>query len=379
MVERANTMAKPFPNEPVPGETTDCGDVPVEPVGSDATGPKRDAHRLLDRARERFRELAASCVERCELRPDMARAVLHSLELGFAQTIKEDRPLIERQFDQDVEAAVTWVAERLVESCRHLADDTPGHPRSPLQKLALLEVQALEIMLPEPAVTSVDEPIDHGVPADQLQSFCALLNNGLDCAEMAGAAAAKGEQHAYCRNYALSRVVFRDAARLLRRMLHSVGSETSDLADGLRGFQLELAAHAGSIRMFLRALRAQHAIAQTPQHHAQGIDPHCVVEDLLPTLFDKHFAFTILTPASVDATKSRELVTAAHEMMWRTVGPPVSGLLDQPDELEPAAFKVAVETELGKAIESVNRHFAAERVVIRIRSSNAREIKRGVW
>ena len=67
----------------------------------------------------------------------MARAVLHSLVLGFAQTIKEHGPLIERQFQQDVEAAVTWAAERLVESCRHLAADTPGQPRSPLQSLAL--------------------------------------------------------------------------------------------------------------------------------------------------------------------------------------------------------------------------------------------------
>ena len=89
---------------------------------------------LLDQARKRFKELAASCVERCELKPEMARAVLHSLELGFAQTIKEDWRVMQRQFDQDVEAAVAWAAERLVEACRHLAADTPGQKRSPLRE-----------------------------------------------------------------------------------------------------------------------------------------------------------------------------------------------------------------------------------------------------
>jgi hypothetical protein len=43
--------------------------------------------------------LAVSAVERCELLPDMARAVVHSLELGFSQTIKEDGPAMRRQFD----------------------------------------------------------------------------------------------------------------------------------------------------------------------------------------------------------------------------------------------------------------------------------------
>ena len=170
-------------------------------------------------------------------------------------------------------------------------------------------------MLPELAATSADEPVDKGVPADQLQLFCACLTTAWT-AQKAEAAAARGEQHAYCRNYALSRVVFRDAARFLRRMLHSVRAEASDLAHGLRGFQLELAAHTGSIRMFLRAL-PRHTAAQAAHHHAHMPDPHCVVEDLLPTLFDKHFAFTILTPPGVDAAKSRELVTAAHDMMWR--------------------------------------------------------------
>ena len=118
-------------------------------------------------------------------------------------------------------------------------------------------MQALEIMLPELSQTNADQPVDVNVPAAQLQSFCFLLNDGLDFAQKADTAADRRDQHAYQGNYVLSRNKLRNAARMLRRMLSGAGSETSDLTVGLHGFQLELAAYAGSIRMFLKALCAK--------------------------------------------------------------------------------------------------------------------------
>ncbi len=369
-------MAEPIRNEPEPSDENHPEEVSGQPLQSDAAVPERTRHGLLDQARQRFKEMAASCVERCELTPEMTRAVLHSLELGFAQTIKEDGPVMQRLFDQDVEAAVTWAAQRLVAACRHLAAQTPGRKRSPLQNLALLEVQALEIMMPEPHPAVAGDAGDVGVPAVQLQSFCALINDGLDLAQRAESAFARHDQRAYRENYVLSRVKFRDAARLVRRMLGGVGSEMSDLAVGLRGFQLELAAHAGCIRMFLTALCARNAAAQTPRHHTPAVDSHCLVEDLLPTLFDRHFAFTILTPRGLPASRSQELVTAAHESMWQKVGRPVSVLLTRPGRLPPAEFKDAVEAELEKAITKVNQQFAIDGVIVSISSSNVRAITR---
>ncbi len=306
----------------------------------------------------------------------MARAVLHSLELGFAETIKEVGPVLQRQSGQDVQAAVTWAAERLVKTCQHLAADTPGGKVSPLQKLALLEIRVLRIMLPELSQTHAAEPIDVKVPAAQLRSFCALLNDGLDFAQKAETAADSCDYLAYRGNYVLSRNKLRNAARMLRRMLHGIGSGTSDLAEGLRGFQLELAAHTGSIRMFLKALRARNGAAQLPGQHTRAWHPHCSVGDLIPTLFDRHFAFTIRNPRGISAHKSQELVTAAHGVMWQKVEASVTSLLVHPGTLQPREFKNAVETELRKAIEEVNQQFTAEKVSINISSNDVREIRR---
>lgn len=367
-------MVEPIPNEPEPR-----GESHHEPDRSNTVVPERSTAGLLDQARKRFKELAVSSVEKCALRPEMVRAVLHSLELGFARTIKEDGRVMQRRFDQDVEAAVTWAAESLVEACRHLAAVAPSRKRSPLQNLALLEVQALEIMLPELSQANAVESADINVPAAQLRSFCLLLNDGLDFAHKADTAADRRDQYAYQGNYVLSRNKLRNAARLLRRMLSGAGSGRSDLTVGLHGFQLELAAYAGSIRMFLKALRARDTAAPASRRHTQMLESHCLVEDLLPILFDRHFAFTIRTPRGIPAHRSQELVKAAHETVWQNIAPPVSELLAHPGRLHPVAFKDAVETELRKAIQEVNQQFAPDRVVASISSNNVREIRRREW
>lgn len=342
---------------------------------SSVVGP----HDLLESARRRFRELAARSVEKGGFQPEIARAVVHSLELGFAQTIKEDGPVIQRQFGGDVEGAVTWGAERLLEACRHLASDGVGEKRSGLQNLALLEVQALQRMLPKPGPTNAGESSESSVPAGQLQAFCSLLNDGLDWAEQAESAADRGEQRAYRRNFVLSRTTFRDAARLLRRMVRAVGSERGDLAEGLHGFRLELAAHVGSLRMFLKALSARNKAVQSPHCHAQILDPHCVIEDLLPTLFHRHFAFSVRTPRGVSSQRSQELVTAAHDVMWQRAANTITVVLDQPEQLQSAAFRQVVEQALRAAIDEVNDQFAEDGVVIAIESNCARQITRREW
>ena len=371
-------MAEPIPDEPEPQGASH----PAEDSGAGRLRMlsfRRSSTGLLDQVRTRFKELAASCVKRCELKPEMACAVLHSLELGLAQMIKEDGRVMQRQFRQDVEGAVKWAAENLIEACRHLATGAPGRPISPLQSLAFLEVQALEFMLPELSQADRVEAVEISVPAADLQSFCGLLNDALDLAQKAENAAARQDQPAYRRTYALSRIKLRNAARMLRRMLGERTAKTDDLTIGLRGFQLELAAHTGSLRMFLKALCAQDAAIHRPRHHAHVVDPHCLVGDLLPTLFDRHFAFTILTPHGAPVSKSQELMDAAHEVMWQKVGQPVTALLDHPGGLHPAKFKDAVDAEVQKAIKEVNEQFAAEGVVVSITSSNTREITRRQW
>ncbi len=366
----------PNPNEPTPHEGSQFEDAAAEDARSDAPVPMPGSSDFVDTVRKRFKELAASCVQSCALEPEVARAVLHTLELGLAQTIKEFGPALRQKFGRDVQAAVSWASERLVEACRRLARETPGHNPSPLQKLAILEIQVLERMVPELSRTQAVEPVDVKVPTAQLRSFCTLLNDGLDFAEKAETAAGRRDQRAYQGNYVLSRNKFRNAARVLRRLLHAIGSETSDLAEGLHGFQLELAAHTGSIRMFLKALRARKVAAHLPGEPAQVWDPHCPTGELLATLFDRHFAFTIYTPRGIPSQQSQELITASHGAMWHRVGDSVSSLLDQPGKLHTTEFKDVVEAELRKAIDEVNQQFAAEQVTIQISSNDVRQIRR---
>jgi len=360
-------------------------EVPHEPPRATPAAPGRPTLPLLDRARERFKELASVSVAQCILTPDMSRTVLRSLELGFAQIVKEEGPVLQRQFARDVEAAVTWAAQRLLQAKRYLAADIPGQKQTQLQSLAILEVQALEMMLPESSAmperspANAGEPRDVTVPKGQLRSFCALLNDGLDFAQKAEMAADRRDVRAYEENYVLSRRKWRRAARTLRRLLRDAGPETSDVSIGLRGFQIELASHAGSVRMFLKALSARKLAAQARHRQIQVLEPHCLVGDLLATLFDRHFAFTIDTPRGMPAQQSQELVTAAHELMWQKIEEPVSELLAQPSELSPARFKAAVEVELRKAIADVNQHFEDQRVTISIMSNNIRAIRRRDW
>jgi hypothetical protein len=372
----ALTMAEPIPNEPDPRAGNQHVVDPDAPSRSGMTARERRPDGLLSQARARFKELAVSAVERCELLPEMARAVVHSLELGFSQTIKEDGPAMRRQFDQDVAAAVTWATEKLVETCRHIAADVPGRKRTPLQNLAVLEVQALEIMLPELSPGIVEEPVAAGVPPTQLQLFCALLNDGLDLAQKATAAADRRDQRAFRRNYELSRIKLRDSARVLRQLLSGVGPKLTDVSDGLQGFKLELASHTGSLRAFLKALHTLDTAARSPQHRRQAISPRCLVGDLLPTLFHWHFEFTISTPHNIPTQQTQELIAAAHGLMWQKVERPVAVLLAHPDKLHPAQFKDAVEAELRQAIQEVNQQFAADHVSVSISSNNMRAITR---
>lgn len=373
-------MAEPTPNTPESlGPQRREGPVPGERPVSEPLGAVRTSAGALDAARRRFKELAAASVERCALTPDMARAVLHSLELGFAQILKEHGPVMQRRFGSNVEAAVGWAADSLIEASRHLAGDRSGQGRSPLQNLARLEVRALEMMLPALSPTKEAQAGARGVPIAQLKSFCALLNDGLDLVHLADAAADRRDQHGYQGHYVLSRNKLRNAARTLRGMLRAAGTDASELAAGLHGFQLELAAHTGSLRMFLKALCARKADRRLPQRRADELDPHCLTEDLLPILFDRHFAFTIRTPRGIPAEQARELITAAHTLMWQRMAPSVSVALDNPQRLPPAEFKSLVETELRKAIEAVNQQFAAQRVTIRLSSSSAHDIRRREW
>jgi hypothetical protein len=373
-------MAKPAPNTPEsPGQPRREGFDRGEPPVPDTVVATRTSGGALDEARRRFKELATASVERCDLTPDMGRAVLHSLELGFAQIIKEGGPGMQRQFGPNVEAAVGWAAENLIEASRCLAGDRPGQGRSPLQNLARLEVRALEMMLPALAPSTEERAGGGSVPTAQLKSFCALLNDGLDLIHLADAAADRRDQHAYQGHYVLSRNKLRNAARTLRDMLRGARSDARELAAGLHGFQLELAAHTGSLRMFLKALCARKADRRLPQRRADELDPHCLTEDLLPILLDRHFAFTIRTPHGMTAGQARDLITAAHTLMWQKVATPISIALDDPERLTPTEFKNLVEAELRKAIEEVNQQFAAERVTIRISSHSAHEIRRREW
>ena len=333
-------------------------------------------HSLLSQARSRFQESAAAAVQGCEFPPDMARTVLHSLELGFSQTLKEGGPAMQRQFDQDVASAVAWATEKLLESCRHMAGIVPGQRKTPLQNLALMEVRALEAMLPELPPAKTADPVRAGVPASCLRSFCALLNDGVDLAQKATVAAARLDQPAFRRNIERSQISLREAARLLRRMKREAGPEMNDLTDGLRGFQLELAAHAGSIRLFLKALQSLRAAAPAPARHNRAIGPHCLLGDLVPTLFHWQFEFTICTPHGISAARTQELLAAAHGLLWKKVERPVAMLLDNPGTLHPTEFKAAVERELQRALQEVNQVFAADHVSISISSNNARQIKR---
>jgi hypothetical protein len=352
---------------------------PHEPAHAGAAARPPSPGGLLEQARQRFQELAATCVQRCELRPDMARAVQRSLELSFAHMVKEEGSVLRRQFGQDVEAAVRWAVERLAEASRRLAGDTPGHKPSPLQNLAILEVQALEMMLPEHAPAKPVQTVAASVPAAQLRSFCAHLNDGLDFAHKADDAADRHDLQAYQGNYVLSRNKWRNAAKTLRRMFRRADSAPSELTVELCGFQLELAAYAGSIRMFLKALCTRDAAAQSPEYRMQILDPHCLIGDLLPILFDRHFAFTIRTPRNIPPDRSQALITEAHDTMWQKVVSPVSALLADPGRLRPTEFKRAVEEELRQAINDVNQQFAPQRVVISISSNSARAIRRREW
>lgn len=372
-------MTDPNSHEQAPRGAHRDGNLPCEPSGSEAVVPEHATRELLSEARKRFRELATVAVDKCELLPDKARAILHSLELGFAQIVKEDGPAMQAQFGQDAAAAVTWATGRLMESTQHVAADIPGRERSPLQNLAVLQVQALEYMLPELTHENTVEPATAGIPAAQLQTFCALLNDGLDLAQKAEAAARRRDRHAFRRHFELSRTKLRDAARLLRRMLRDAGSEITDLTIGLRGFQLELAAHTGNIRMFLKALGMLSTAAHCPQHRTQALNPHCLIEDLLPTLFHWHFEFTITTPPGIPTEKSQELVTAAHGRMWEKVEQRISAMLDEPCTIDPTAFRDTVEAELQQAIKDVNSYYAADHVVVSISSNNVREITRRQW
>jgi hypothetical protein len=198
----------------------------------------------------------------------------------------------------------------------------------------------------------------------------------LDFANKAEAAAGSRDPYAYRRNFELSRIKLRDAARLLRDMLREAGPETTELTIGLRGFQLELAAHAGSIRMFLKALRMLSEAGRCPQHRTQALSPHCLVEDLLPTLFNWHFEFTITTPPDASPERAQELIDAAHGLMWRKVEQRVSAMLGEPFTTDCYAFRNTVEAELQKAIKEVNAKHAADHVVISITCNKAREITR---
>jgi len=360
-------MAELIPGQPEPRE---------EGLGK---LPAREPARLIDESRRRFRELAAECVGRCAWMPDKARAVLHSLELGFAQLVKEEGAVMQRQFGSDVEAAVGWAAEQLAQAGRQMAADVPGQRRSSLQGLALLEVQALELMLPAPAQNDPRPAAEAVVPAAQLRSFCARLNDALDLAHKADDAADRHDQHGYESYYVRSRNKLRMAARTLRQMSDRAAAQAPARAVELCGFQLELAAIAGSIRWFLKALRARDAAVHASGYRPRMLDPHCLIGDLLPILFDRHFAFTIRTPRGIPGEQAQQLMTAAHETLWQHVVEPIAVLLAHPSELTPADLKQAVEVQLRKAIEVVNAQFAPQRVVISITSTHVREIRRRDW
>jgi hypothetical protein len=345
---------------------------PMAPVGGLKESP------LLGQARERFQELAAAAVSRCDLSADMSRTVLQSLKLGFSRTLKEDGPAMQRQFGQDVAAAAAWATERLLESCRHMATVIPGQRKTQLQSLAAVEVKALELMLPELSQASLEVPAAGSVPATYLRSFCALLNDGLDLTQKATAAAVRNEVAACRRNVERSQISLREAGRLLRCMRSSAGPETTDLTDGLRGFQLELAAHAGSLRLFLKALHSLDSAPPSRYRKKSSVRSHCLINDLLPTLFHWHFEFTICTPRDIPTLKTQELLAAGHGMMWQKVEEPISRLLSNSTSLQPATFKKAVESELQRAIGEVNRELAGEHVSISITSTNTRQIKRRI-
>lgn len=343
---------------------------PAPPAGGLKDSP------LLGQARVRFQESAATAVSRCELNADMSRTVLHSLELGFSRTLKEDGAAMQRQFGQDATAAAAWATERLLESCRHLATVIPGQRKTQLQSLAAVEVQALELMLPELSQSTVEAPPAGSVPATYLRSFCALLNDGLDLGQKATAAAARHEVATCRRNLERSQISLREAGRLLRCMRNAAGPETTDLTDGLRGFQLELAAHSGSLRLFLKALQSLENAPPSRRRQRSSVRSHCLIGDLLPTLFHWHFEFTICTPRDIPAEKTQDLLATAHGMMWQKVEEPISRLLTNSGSLQPATFKKVVEAELQRAIGDVNRELASEHVSISISSTNARQIKR---
>jgi hypothetical protein len=329
-------------------------------------------------ARSLFQELASAALSRCELSGEMSRTVLHSLELAFSRTLKEDGPAMQRQFGQDAMAAAAWATERLLESCRHMATVIPGQRKTQLQSLAAVEVQVLELMLPELSHLAVEVPAAGSVPATYLRSFCALLNDGLDLAQKATAAAARNEVATCRRNIERSQISLREAGRLLRCMRYAAGPETTDLTDGLRGFQLELAAHAGSLRLFLKALHSLDSAPPSRHRQKSSVRSHCLINDLLPTLFHWHFEFTICTPRDIPANKTQELLAAAHGSMWKKVEDPISRLLANTGSLQPSSFKQAVESELQRAIEEVNRELAGEHVVVSITATNTRQIKRRI-
>ena len=343
---------------------------PTPPVGGLKDSP------LLSQSRTRFQELAAAAISRCELSAEMSRTVLHSLKLGFSRTLKEDGPAMQRQFGQDATAAAAWATERLLESCRHMATVIPGQRKTQLQSLAAIEVQALELMLPELSPATAEVPAAGSVPATYLRSFCALLNDGLDLTQKATAAAARHEVAACRRNLERSQISLREAGRLLRCMRNAAGPETTDLTDGLRGFQLEFAAHAVSLRLFLKALHSLDTAPPSRHRHKSSVRSHCLISDLLPTLFHWHFEFTICTPRDIPAQKTQELLATAHGMMWQKVEEPISRLLATPSSLKPSTFKQAVESELQRAIGDVNRELANEHVSVSITSMNSRQIKR---
>ena len=332
---------------------------------------------MLPHVKRRFSELAEDAVKECGIPPERARAVLNSLALSFDRTVREASLVLQRQFAGDVEAALGWGAGKLIETCRHIAAGG-GDLKSGLQSLALLQVQVLEAMLPQllPQQPGTD-PLSGTLPAALLKSFCALLNNGLEASQQAEACYSEGPGGNYLKYRITSQLALLEAARTLRRMSHSAGPGLNDLRIGLYGFQLELAAQSGSLRSFLRAVSNLAAASKLTQYRGQAVQPHCLLGDLLPTLFHRHFEFTIDSPGDAPALKQEELISASHKLMWRKAEPAISRLLQEPEGLSADAFKSAVHTELLRAIGEITPRLAEKRVKINITSSDFRAVSRG--
>ncbi|NLF25080.1 MAG: hypothetical protein GX589_05410 [Deltaproteobacteria bacterium] len=333
--------------------------------------------QMLPQVKRRFSELAEMAIKESQIPAQSAPAVLNSLALSFDRTIRGSSLVLQRQLAGDVEAALSWGTGKLIETCHRIIADGKTF-NSSLQPLAVLQLQVLEAMMPHLSPQQPGTDSLRGTFHEALfKSFCELLNDGLEASQQAEGCYSENSGGRYLAYRIRSQVALREAARTLRKMAGSSGFASNDLKIGLYGFQLELAAHSGSLRSFLRALSNLATAAKLPRYREQAVQPHCLMGDLLPTLFHKHFEFTIDSPGDAPVTKQEELINAAHASMWRKAEPAISRLLQEPEKLTPTTFKNAVLTELLRVIKEVNPQLASKRVMINITRTDFREISRG--